>query len=62
MNQGQDQIRAIPLERPPPSFADLIKWAILRSPRQRATAEEICEAVKATYAFYQDPEEFEFLK
>ncbi|KAG8852521.1 Forkhead box protein D2 [Tulasnella sp. 330] len=62
MNQGQGQIQHTPLDRPPPTFADLIKWAILRSPRQRATSEEICEAVRANYPFYQDPEEFEFMK
>ncbi|KAG8884221.1 hypothetical protein FRB98_002563 [Tulasnella sp. 332] len=62
MNQGQDQIQTIPLEQPRPTFADFIKWAILRSPRQRATAEEICEAVSARYPFYQDPVQFKFLK
>ncbi|KAG8852520.1 Forkhead box protein D1 [Tulasnella sp. 330] len=62
MDQDRDQTQPIPLERPAPTFADLIKWAILGSPRQRATAEEICEAVKANYPFYQNPEEFELLK
>ncbi|KAG9027322.1 hypothetical protein FRB95_007867 [Tulasnella sp. JGI-2019a] len=60
--QGSVQYESISIERPPLSFADLIKWAILHSPSQRATSEEICEAIRAEHPFYQDPEEFEFLK
>ncbi|KAG9022442.1 hypothetical protein FRB95_014781, partial [Tulasnella sp. JGI-2019a] len=49
-------------QRPPPSFVQLRKAIILRSPGERASHSQIYDTTRAIYEFNTPPEQWQLLK
>ncbi|KAG9008034.1 hypothetical protein FRB94_013799 [Tulasnella sp. JGI-2019a] len=49
-------------DKPASTYVDLIKWAISRSPDNRATVVDICKQVAQQYPYYNDNTRFATLK